>query len=410
MRSRIQTVQALVVVLFASVILLSQPEFITWQKIFGTEDRAGGKTEDIPAKIFLLKDGGYLITGDARCSNGAGDPCGMSVIKLDKNGSVSWMRFPAGDRNIYTAYPGVFVDLSEGGFVFGGKKYFSLGLTRIDDSAKIIWDRKYDLNNANDMLTVAEMADKNIAAILLGRGDSKALMLVVDKNGNVVSVKKIPAELDGFSAGGVSKTRDDGFILAGVKYVAVYGQGGLTNQDVRVLKLNGQGGVAWDRTFGGAGQDFGRSASQTTDGGFIVAASSSITPAKKELEFLVIRLDANGNRLWEKNYGSPDSCRIRSCYETSDGGIICAGTRMGSAGNHYMLVKLDARGNKVWEKFYGGGRFNILLNCFAIAPDGGFIMAGKLEDWPASMTDYYVVKTDDKGNIAPQPSEIKSLQ
>ena len=392
-------------ILFSSVILFAQPEFITWQKIFGTEGRAGGKTEDIPARIFSVKDGGYVISGDARCADGDDDPCGMSIVRLDKHGSVSWIKFPAGDSNIYTAYPGVFNATSDGGFIFGGKKYFSLGLTRIDESAKIIWDRKYDLNNATGILAVAELPNLNLVALLLGRGDSKSLLLVLDKNGNVVSVKKIAADLDGFNPGGVSTTRNGGFVLAGVKHTVAYGQGGQTNQDVRVLKLDGEGQVAWDRTFGGAGLDFGRYASETADGGFIVAASSSMTAARTGLDFLVIRLDAGGNRLWEKNFGMSDTCRIRACYETADGGIICGGTRMGAAGNHYMLLRLDARGTTAWEKFYGGGRFNILLNCFAIAQDGGFIMAGKLEDWPASMTDYYVVKTDDKGNIAPKPTK-----
>ncbi len=405
MHIRIKTVRVLAVILFSTVILYAQPEFVTWQKIFGTEQKAGGKTEDLPARIFVMKDGGYIISGDARCANGDDDPCGMSVVKLDKSGSVSWIRFPAGDRNVYTAYPGVFNAAFDEGFIFGGKKYFSLGLTRIDDSAKVIWDRKYDLNNATGILAVAEMANRNIAALLLGRGDSKSLMLVVDKNGNVMSVKKVAADLDGFTPGGVATTRGGGFVLAGVRHGQAYGQGGQTNQDVRVMKLDAEGQVAWDKTFGGAGQDAGRYAAETADGGLIVAASSSITAGRAEHDFLVIRLDANGNRLWEKNYGTAESCSVRACYETADSGIICGGTRIGAAGNHYMLLRLDARGNKLWEKFYGAGRFNILLNCFAIAHDGGFILAGKLEDWPASLTDYYVVKTDDRGNIAPHPAK-----
>ena len=50
-------------VVSCSVLLLAQPGPYTWQKIFGLEEQAGGRTEDIPSQIFNTKDGGFVMAG-----------------------------------------------------------------------------------------------------------------------------------------------------------------------------------------------------------------------------------------------------------------------------------------------------------------------------------------------------------
>jgi hypothetical protein len=53
----------------------------------------------------------------------------------------------------------------------------------------------------------------------------------------------------------------------------------------------------WNQTFGGIDWDWGYSAIQTTDGGYIIAGSIN-WPEK----FWLYRLDGYGNKLWEKEY------------------------------------------------------------------------------------------------------------
>jgi len=240
---------AIIIIAFSAV-LFSQPASISWQKIFGAEDFEGGKTEDIPAQILQTKNGSYIITGETQGTDGADIPSGMYIAKVNKTGTLVWIKFPAGDKSSYHAHPNIFNTTSDGGFIFGGKKYFSLGLTKIDEDVRITWNRKYDLDNIGDFLYVTETNGKNIAALLQGYGESTSVMLTVDKNGNVVSVKKLSKEIDGFTVGSVSSTGDGGFVLAGTKYLAGYNSGSTSSQDVRVMKLDGEGTIVWDRSFG----------------------------------------------------------------------------------------------------------------------------------------------------------------
>ena len=43
------------------------------------------------------------------------------------------------------------------------------------------------------------------------------------------------------------------------------------DSDVWVLKLNADGTVAWQKTYGGSSDDYAYSIQQTSDGGYIVA-------------------------------------------------------------------------------------------------------------------------------------------
>lgn len=397
-------------ILSFSAILFSQPLIISWQKIFGIEDLEGGKTEDIPAQIFQTKDSSYVITGVTQGADGADIPSGIYVAKLTKMGTLAWIKFPAGDKSTYDANPNIFNATSDGGFIFGGKKYFSLGLTKIDEDAKVTWSRKYELDNVGEFLYVTEKADKNFAALLHGYGNSTSVLLVVDKNGNVISAKKLSKDIDGFSVGSVSSTRDGGFVLAGTTYLPGYDSGSISSQDVRVMKLDSAGDILWDRNFGGNKQDFGRYASETSDGGFIIAACSSSFNTRNQWDYYVIRLDVNGSKVWEKNYGVTDTNYLRACYETKDGGYICGGTHIGKTGSAYYVIKLDNKGAKVWEKLYGDEKLNLLLHGFIVTNDGGYAMVGQLENEPAIWIDNFVVKTDNKGNTGKFPRNVKSAK
>ena len=68
-------------------------------------------------------------------------------------------------------------------------------------------------------------------------------------------------------ANSIRQTSDGGYIVAG--WTGSFGSGG---EDTLVLKLNGDGSVLWQSTYGGIGTDWANSIQQTTDGGYNSAA------------------------------------------------------------------------------------------------------------------------------------------
>ena len=100
--------------------------------------------------------------------------------------------------------------------------------------------------------------------------------------------------------------------------------GSTSNTDVWVLKLDGDGLITWQKSFGGAFFDRAYSTQQTTDGGYIVAgATQSFGSGDNDMWF--IKLDSSGDIEWQKTYGGNESDIAYSIQQTWDDGYIVAG-------------------------------------------------------------------------------------
>ena len=71
---------------------------------------------------------------------------------------------------------------------------------------------------------------------------------------------------------------------------------------------------------------------------------------------MIIKLDKDGLVEWEKTYGGPIIDRARSIEPTSDGGYIIARwtKSFGAVDGDIYVIKLDENGVVEWQKTYGG--------------------------------------------------------
>jgi len=191
------------------------------------------------------------------------------------------------------------------------------------------------------------------------------------------------------------QTSDGGYIITGA--TNSFGAGVF---DVYLIKTEVNGNISWAKTFGGTNDDYGYSVRQTSDGGYIVAGSTSSFGAGSSDVYL-IKTDANGNSLWTKTYGGIGNEGGYSIKQTSDGGYIVAGwTDSFGAGNmDFYLIKTNANGDALWSKTYGG-----IGNDEGLSIDttsgGGYIIAGWTDSFGAGSADVYLIRTDGGGNIS----------
>ena len=111
------------------------------------------------------------------------------------------------------------------------------------------------------------------------------------------------------------------------------------------LQTQGAQQVVWQKTFGGSDDDRARSVQETIDGGYVVAGYT--WSSSKWEDVYILKLDANGNKLWEKTFGGSYDDRAYCIQQTSDGGYIVAGyTSSFGVGNYDVyIIKMDANGN-----------------------------------------------------------------
>lgn len=243
------------------------------------------------------------------------------------------------------------------------------------------------------------------------------------------------------------QTKDGGYVLGGT---SKSDRGGDKSQDTQgdcvprenapdvldcptdfwVVKIDSLGNKEWDRTFGGLGNDNLAALVQTPDGGYLVGGTSGSgqggdksQDSQGGADFWILRLDAEGNKIWDKTLGGERQDQLTVIRLTADGGFILGGFSNSGVGGDktehtrnscapekvctpdFWVLKFDAAGNKQWDKTIGG-RAEDILQTLHQTPDGGYALAGI--SWSGiggdktavkkGRADYWLVQLDARGN------------
>jgi hypothetical protein len=206
-------------------------------------------------------------------------------------------------------------------------------------------------------------------------------LIKTTQNGTVQFNQNYPAEISTVTGHSIIRTSDGNYALAGETNTSA-----TNNLDVYLIKADINGNMIWNKTYGGTGVDTSSSLIQTSDGGYAVAGSTT-SFGDGTIDFWLTKLDANGNMQWNKTYGGAGSDSASSLVQASDGGYVIAGTTNSSgAGNtDAWIVKTDTNGNAQWNETLGGP-FNDAANAVVQTSDSGFVYAGYFSN---SSTNYF---------------------
>ena len=142
--------------------------------------------------------------------------------------------------------------------------------------------------------------------------------------------------------------------------------------------------MEWNKCFGGSDDDMAYAIIQSHNGGFLIAGNTrsddgDISMNHGSSDFWVIKIDDNGEILWEETYGTEVYESASSITGTQDGNYIIAGRKNMVGGDpmntDFWIVKINDFGGVIWQKSYGGSSFDIPSNIMKTI-DNGFIISG----------------------------------
>jgi PKD repeat protein len=330
-------------------------------------------------------DGGYLIAGESRV-NGAEESAQGAALVLEEpvNGNTSarwaWLY---GTDGTYDSFSDAAADGNTGYVFVGGSKVFNppqtdgwLLHTAPDGYNSIsgaYWQRSWpgaDSQYADQFNAVVRTTDGGFAASGITGSyhpdatSSDAWLIRTDSYGTTTGSGAYDGSVPK-SAESIRQTSDGGFILAGSSTPA-----GGSGTKLLLVKLNSDNSVGWQQEFGGNPENGAFDVRQTSDGGFI--ATGYTVDASGHRSVYLVRTDSTGNLLWD---ATPASARTTAeghgVVQADDGGFVVAGSSAGA-----LVVKVDSSGSEVWENVYLDQYPDSTVASIERTDDGGFLISG----------------------------------
>lgn len=364
---------------------------VDWVKTFG------GSGEETAQAIISTTDGGYAVLGftnstDGDIQNKLNQVNDYWLLKFDVEGNLQWNKTYGGSKDDRGQS---LVQTSDGGFA----------------------------------LTGYAMSDDGDGSVNNGFHDN--WVLKVDAQGEIEWEKSF-----GFSGHDHSydiiTTEDQGFFFTGFLDITSARADGNTEKGSSLIrhgvgefwgtKIDKTGTLQWRGYFGGSNNDRSHAVVQSGDGGFVMTGFSEsndfdISNTQGSYDFWMVKIDANGNLLWERSFGGSGIEISYDIAKTLDGAYVITGNTFSSDGDisktngesDFWMVKVDDAGSMIWEHTYGGSGFDAAQAVIA-SKNGGYFVVGnskssdKDADTNYGENDIWIIKTDDAGNLIWQKS------
>ncbi|HOY59541.1 MAG TPA: hypothetical protein PK640_15580, partial [Verrucomicrobiota bacterium] len=448
---------------------------ISWQMAYGA-----GKTASlgsaVPYDFVQTADGGFLLAGstDGPANGIRTEPiCGLYdawVIKIDAQGQRLWDKSYGGESN---DGPMRILLNPDGGYLLAGLSYYSPAgclktagaktypgyadywVVRCDAEGNALWDKSYLPEGTvwswpNEY---EQTPDGSIIACGHGYFPQSVYYEIfkLDPEGQQLWSTRlgcpiIPTPSSSYTRPQrVRETPDGGFIVAAAngeqpcppyKTSPSYGgSNGYMGSDVWVVRVDAQGNQLWDQSYGGTNTELATDLHLTSDGGYVVFGSSRSLPAANaskgtktsrcygNMDYWIIRIGAQGEQLWDKSYGGGSHDVLTYAEPMPDGGWLLCGQSASSPHPEggktapkfgswdFWILRLDEQGNRLWDQSFGGTAMEgfdwipegppwLMRAVIKHTADGGFLLTGTSKS-PVSgtktapligLSDYWVLK------------------
>jgi hypothetical protein len=432
-------VKALFLFLFLTVFILqgqTQQHALAkqWDK------RYGGLLQDELWSTIQTSDGGYFLGGGVYSGAGGDktqDNCDTSfntydywVVRLDAYGQKIWdKRFGGrGDDGILNVK-----QTCDGGFIAAGISASEIGCDKTQDSrggfdywmvkmdalGNKEWDKRFGGNAEDDLFVIEQTRD---SGFILGgntysdssgdihqhsRGNVDYWVVKTDVNGSIQWERRFGGTYFNFMYD-VKQTADGGYILGGMSNSGIGGDKTEANcpsstYNYWVVRIDGSGNKLWDKVYGGNGWDELKVILPLNDGSFLLGGySDSDSTCSKTWpnkgpgasDYWLVKIDASGNKIWDKSYGGLGEDDLLSLTTTSDRGYLIGGNSSSPASGDKTenntalilswIIKLDSNFNLQWDKTIFLNENALSTNAFQTT-DGCYVIT----NWTTATIGYY---------------------
>lgn len=325
-----------------------------WNKTYG------GSDDERARSLFKTQDGGYVLAGQSRSSDG--DVSGNQgffdfwIVKVGSQGTIEWEKNYgfAGNDQAYDIF-----QTSDGGFFVsgildvtasGGQGNSGRGLNRhaggdywtlkLDASGELIWSRYFGgsftdtshdaIETENGDFIIIGFSDSEDVDITNNKGAYDFWIVRASSEGDLVWQKNFGgSEID--IPYGITKTQDGNYMIAGDTRSSDQDvTETIGNADIWTLKFNDAGDILQQKSIGGTQFESARSIITLQNGNYAITSTTrsndgDVSNNNGQNDIWTVILDQNLELLSEKNIGGSALDFGEDVMQTSDNKIVVVG-------------------------------------------------------------------------------------
>ena len=288
----------------------------------------------------------------------------------------------------------------QGNLILGGytkKEEKHLWIISVDENGKPIWGKTFKAKPISEARSLVITSDSNIVvagfSVREFASEREIWILKINEEGKLLWNKNYGGIADE-CAYSIVETSDKGLAIAGFTSTTKN-----FDENAWILKLDQNGDKIWENTYGQSGKDYAYSITETSDKGLAFCGYQT-KRSDAYMSFWVAKTDSAGNDLWDNDYSFNKWDVATAIVEGLDGYLYVTGyTRAESVIDYdVVILKIDQEGNEIWKKTFSWGRWDQATS-ITTTYDNGIVIAGFTRSGKEMSSDFAVTKIDSSGNV-----------
>jgi hypothetical protein len=293
--------------------------------------------------IHQSSNGSLLFSGSTG-ETGGGDET-VWIMKISSDGEIIWQKTY---RNGYPDQANSIIETSDSGIILTGGTDLMAGgdvwVIKLDGNGSIEWENKYGssgFDNPEEGVDIIETINGKF--ILIGNRDEMPWIVCLNNDGTVFWQKTFAGD-NQIILRAITEVGNDYVVIGDVNTIS-------NQRQIWILKIDSNGSIIWEKEIGGTGNEFVQSSSTDSENNLIIAAHTNSFGAGED-DVWLIKIDVNGDILWQKTYGGTSYEEKPQIISTSNNDFIIAAEARSFGDNQLWAFKITSEGNVIWQKAY----------------------------------------------------------
>lgn len=287
------------------------------------------------------------------------------------------------DNVVFSSTAGSCTKGADGSLFFSGVSGGAIAVTKLTNTGNLLWAKQYSIPTGlfSSNTAIAEDADQNL--YVAASGQFGLFVLKINQDG-VLQWNNSYGGMSGDDVNCIIPTSDGNLLVSGSEF----------SSNFFLYKIATDGTQLWQNSYVVSSQQTASHLLETPEGDYILTGANTGFG-----ELVYLKVNTNGDVVWDKTNTVSGLQFVGNTTLLPDGSLATCGSVMDNTGNFQSFVfKADANGNGQWQRSYGSVPNTEVTRYIIQGPNGGFLLTGQSSSQTSGRMDGHLLSVSASGD------------